>query len=121
MCAAGRIQFMDEGFSGVARTWSDGASGGDLVQFFLYLGLDVSALDPADRLEAFEDVMATHPNLVEYGLRGFLGEKPCPCGRQRRTVAPLCASGLIFLLLLGLRGVSITVNIGAAAIHPHAS
>ena len=26
VCAAGRIQFMDEGFSGVARTWSDGAS-----------------------------------------------------------------------------------------------
>ena len=44
----------------------DGASGGDLVQFFLYLGLDVSALSPVDRLEAFEDVMATHPNLVEY-------------------------------------------------------
>ena len=35
---------MDEGFSGVARTWSDGASGGDLVTFFLYLGLDVSDL-----------------------------------------------------------------------------
>jgi len=28
---------MDEGFSGVARTWSDGASGGDLVSFFVYL------------------------------------------------------------------------------------
>ena len=69
---------MDEGFSGVARTWSDGASGGDLVQFFLYLGLDVSALSPVDRLEAFEDVMATHPNLVEYGLRGFLGGKTLP-------------------------------------------
>ena len=54
---------MDEGFSGVARTWSDGASGGDLVTFFLYLGLDVSALSPVDRLEAFEDVMATHPNI----------------------------------------------------------
>ena len=64
--AASHLQFMDEGFSGVARTWSDGASGGDLVQFFLYLGLDVSALSPVDRLEAFEDVMATHPNLVEY-------------------------------------------------------
>ena len=37
---------MDEGFSGVARTWSDGASGGDLVTFFLYLGLDVSDLSP---------------------------------------------------------------------------
>ena len=69
---------MDEGFSGVARTWSDGASGGDLVQFFLYLGLDVSALSPVDRLEAFEDVMATHPNLVEYGLRGFLGGENLP-------------------------------------------
>ena len=34
--AAGRILFMDEGFSGVARTWSDGASGGDLVQFLIY-------------------------------------------------------------------------------------
>ena len=37
---------MDEGFSGVARTWSDGASGGDLVSFFVYLGLDVSGLSP---------------------------------------------------------------------------
>ena len=68
VCAAGRILFMDEGFSGVARTWSDGASGGDLVQFFVYLGIDVSTLQPGDRLEAFEDVLATHPNLVEYGL-----------------------------------------------------
>ena len=40
------LQFMDEGFSGVARTWSDGASGGDLVSFFVYLGLDVSGLSP---------------------------------------------------------------------------
>ena len=72
MCAAGRILFMDEGFSGVARTWSDGASGGDLAQFFFYLGIDVSTLKPGDRLAAFEDVLATHPNLVEYGLRGFL-------------------------------------------------
>ena len=69
---------MDEGFSGVARTWSDGASGGDLVTFFLYLGVDVSTLDPEDRLAAFEDALATHPNLVEYGLRGFLGGKNLP-------------------------------------------
>ena len=69
---------MDEGFSGVVRTWSDGASRGDLVQFFVYLGVDVSTLNPGDRLEAFEDVLATHPNLVGYGLRGFLGGKPLP-------------------------------------------
>ena len=50
---------MDEGFSGVARTWSDGASGGDLVTFFLYLGADVSTLNPDDRLAAFEDALAT--------------------------------------------------------------
>ena len=93
---------MDEGFSGVARTWSDGASGGNLVSFFVYLGLDVSALDPADRLAAFEDVMATHPNLVEYGLRGFLGRKtwpvrpPAPYSRaalRERPDLPPAASG----------------------------
>ena len=55
---------MDEGFSGVARTWSDGASGGDLVTFFLYLGVDVSSLNPDDRLAAFEDALATHPGGV---------------------------------------------------------
>ena len=69
---------MDVGFSGVARTWSDGASGGDLVQFFVYLGVDVSTLEPGDRLEAFEDALVSHPNLVEYGLRGFMGGKPLP-------------------------------------------
>ena len=69
---------MDVGFSGVARTWSDGASGGDLVQFFVYLGVDVSTLEPGDRLEAFEDALVSHPNLVEYGLRSFMGGKPLP-------------------------------------------
>ena len=59
---------MDDAFSGIAHTWSDGASAGDLVTFFLYLGVDVSTLSPVDRLEAFEDALTSHPNLVEYGL-----------------------------------------------------
>ena len=54
MCVVGRILFMvDEGFSGVARTWSDGAPGGDLAQFFIYPGIDVLTVQPGDRLEAF--------------------------------------------------------------------
>ena len=35
---------------------------------FVSTWIDVSTLQPGDRLEAFEDVLATHPNLVEYGL-----------------------------------------------------
>lgn len=38
----------------------------------------MSTLEPGDRLEAFEDALVSHPNLVEYGLRGFMGGKPLP-------------------------------------------
>eukprot|EP01048_Picozoa_sp_COSAG05_P027898 COSAG05_NODE_8369_length_709_cov_2.440984_2_plen_128_part_00 len=34
--------------------------------------------DHNNRLEAFEDALVSHPNLGEYGLRGFLGGKNLP-------------------------------------------
>ena len=69
---------MDDGFSGVARTWSDGASGGDLVTFFLYMGVDVSTLNPADRMEAFE----SSPTARDLPLRHGSFSKFCGLGQS---------------------------------------
>ena len=66
--AASHLQFMDEGFSGVARTWSDGASGGDLVSFFVYLGLQ-SIYFKMDSLRTLRDLSLPGDWMVKLDLR----------------------------------------------------